>query len=68
MLATGYWARSAEGRDELVEKGWEPKERCEKTIRKRPRIDFYYTQGMAVRFLGRGIGNGRYKSGATIRR
>jgi hypothetical protein len=37
--------------------GWEPKERCGKTIWKRPDTGFYCSQEMAVHFLDGGIGN-----------
>ncbi len=65
ILEPGYWPTSA--RDGLVEKDCEPKERCSKSIWKRPYAGFCYSQGMAVRFLGRGTRNAGYKSGANER-
>src|SRR5215212_9282962 len=55
------------GEDErrLIAAGWEPKERCGKTIWKRPENGFYYSQEMAVRLLDRGVGNVGCKSGAN---
>ena len=47
---------------------WKPKERCGKTIWKRPDTGFYYSQEVAAHFLDGGISNVRCKSGADGRR
>jgi hypothetical protein len=51
----------------LLAAGWEPKERCGKTIWESPEDGFYYSQEMAEHFLDRGVGNVRFKSGAIGR-
>jgi len=51
----------------LLATGWEPKERCGKTIWKCPDTGFYYSQEMATHFLCGGLGTVGYKSGANER-
>jgi hypothetical protein len=49
----------------LLAAGWKPKERCGKTIWKRPDNGFYCSQEMAAHFLDKGVRNVRCKSGAN---
>lgn len=49
----------------LIAAGWEPKERCGKTIWKRPDNGFYFSQEAAAHFLDSGLGNVKCKSGAN---
>ncbi len=51
----------------LLGAGWEPKERCGKTIWGSPDNGFYFSQEMATRFLGRELDNVGCKSGADGR-
>ena len=51
----------------LLTAGWEPKERCGKTIWKRSGSGFYYSQEMATHLLDTGISSVGCKSGANGR-
>jgi hypothetical protein len=57
----GSWV---EDERRLIAAGWEPKERCGKTIWKRPDNGFYCSQETAAHFLNIGVGNVKHKSGA----
>ncbi len=52
----------------LLAAGWQPKERCGKTIWQRPDDGFYVSQEAALHFLGPGIVSTRDKSGAEAER
>ncbi len=64
--ATDLQGKAPEAR-KLLAAGWKPKERCGKTIWESRDNGFYYSQEMAIHFLGRGIGNAGCKSGANGR-